>query len=100
MTRGRRRPCRRNNDHMATMNEVEAAPLRAPLVRPRPVLITRPVPTPMGSPSDDELLRYLDGAMSTGERVAFERRLEASPFARQRLEILAEALAETDPSDA
>ena len=99
MTKGRRRPSSRKLDHMATI-EREAVPLGPPIVRARRVLITRPLPPSAGSPSDDDLLRYLDGAMRAGERAAFERRLEASPFARQRLEILAEALGETDPSDA
>jgi hypothetical protein len=51
-------------------------------------------PSPPDEPSDDELLRYLDGAMADGEQAAFERRLQASPQAAARIEILADALHE------
>jgi hypothetical protein len=69
--------------------------------RGRGVVVTRAVPSPAADePNDDELLRYLDGAMAPLERAAFERRLERSPYAQARLEILADALAENDPADA
>jgi hypothetical protein len=51
-------------------------------------------PAGVNEPTDDELLRYLDGAMEAGERVAFEARLQTSPSAAARIEILADALAE------
>jgi hypothetical protein len=47
-----------------------------------------------GDPTDDELLRYLDGAMPLEEQAAFVARLEKNPTARARLEVLAEALEE------
>ncbi len=65
------------------------------------MLVTRAMPSPSASePSDDELLRYLDDVMGPVERAAFEARLDTSPYARARLEILADALDETDPGDA
>ncbi|MCA1664502.1 MAG: hypothetical protein LC659_09570 [Myxococcales bacterium] len=45
-------------------------------------------------PSDDELLRYIDGSMSAGERDALEARLADEPAAAARVAIVAEALAE------
>lgn len=65
---------------------------RTPMSRLRP---SRPPPPPSADePSDDELLRYLDGAMAPGERIVFEARLEASPLATTRIEVLASALLE------
>jgi hypothetical protein len=53
------------------------------------------VPSPAhGDPDDDQLLRYLDGLMSTEERTEFELQLLDSPYASARVEILAAALAE------
>jgi anti-sigma factor RsiW len=52
-----------------------------------------------GEPSDDELLRFLDGALSPDEESALEARIAASPLASARLEILADALAEHDATD-
>jgi hypothetical protein len=53
------------------------------------------VPDPVeGEPSDDDLLRYLDGVMERPERVEFERRLAGCPNAQARVEILAAALEE------
>jgi hypothetical protein len=46
------------------------------------------------APSDDELLRYLDGAMSVAEQQKMVERLQKSPMSRARLEMLADALAE------
>jgi len=45
-------------------------------------------------PSDDELLRYVDGSMDDGEREALEARLADHPAAAARVAIVAEALAE------
>jgi hypothetical protein len=45
-------------------------------------------------PSDDELLRYVDGTMDDHERGAFETRLADHPSAAARVAIVAEALAE------
>jgi hypothetical protein len=45
-------------------------------------------------PSDDELLRYVDGSMDDGEREALETRLAEQPSAAARVAIVAEALAE------
>ena len=47
-----------------------------------------------GDPTDDELLRYLDGAMPQKEQASFVVRLEKSPTARARLEVMSEALEE------
>jgi len=72
-------------------------PSRPSLLRP-----TRPVPAPSdarGEPSDDELLRYLDGALTPDEEVALEARIADSPLATARLEILADAIAEHDAAD-
>lgn len=53
-----------------------------------------------GEPTDDELLRYLDGAMNPQERTAFGRRLQHRSSAAARLEVLAIALAENGwPTD-
>lgn len=61
----------------------------------RGILASRPVPAPSPTdPADEELLRYLDGAMSSDERLAFEALLERSPYAAARLEVLAAALEE------
>ncbi len=45
-------------------------------------------------PSDDELLRYVDGSMDDSERAALEVRLADHPSAAERVAIVAEALAE------
>lgn len=61
----------------------------------RRIRVARPVPAPgINEPTDDELLRYLDGAMSREERATFEARLERSPYAAARIEVLASALEE------
>jgi anti-sigma factor RsiW len=61
----------------------------------RRIRVSRPMPAPSrDEPSDDELLRYLDGAMDAAERIAFEARLERSPYAAARIEVLAAALEE------
>jgi hypothetical protein len=67
-------------------------------VEPRRVVVIaqRRVPAPSpGDPSDDELLRFLDGDMDDGERRAFAARLERSPYASARAQILADALADS-----
>jgi hypothetical protein len=59
------------------------------------VTVGRAVPAPSpDDPSDDELLRFLDGLMDEPERLAFAERLERSPYAKARVQILADALAE------
>jgi hypothetical protein len=45
-------------------------------------------------PSDDELLRYVDGSMDDAEREALQARLADHPAAAARVAIVAEALAE------
>src|SRR2546421_7144914 len=45
-------------------------------------------------PSDDELLRYVDGSMDDAERETLEARLADHPNAAARVAIVAEALAE------
>jgi hypothetical protein len=73
---------------------------RPPGSRPSLLRPTRPVPAAppdtAGEPTDDELLRYLDGALTPEEEAALEVRIAASPLATARLEILADALAEHD----
>ncbi|MCU1283399.1 MAG: hypothetical protein JWM53_6945, partial [bacterium] len=46
-------------------------------------------------PSDDELLRYVDGSMDDRERESLELRLAEHPSAAARVAIVAEALAES-----
>jgi len=66
-----------------------------------PIQVGRPVPAPTeDEPSDDELLRFLDGAMGVAERRRFSERLERSPYASARLEILADALVDAGFDDA
>jgi hypothetical protein len=50
----------------------------------------------VGEPSDDDVLRYLDEAMSAEERAGFEQRLSQFPATAARVEILREALDELD----
>jgi hypothetical protein len=58
----------------------------------RPLL---PMPDPAGDePSDEELLRYIDGAMSPAEREAFEAVLAEHPSAAERVAVVADALHE------
>jgi hypothetical protein len=68
-----------------------------------PIQVGRPVPAPSeDDPSDDELLRFLDGAMGAAERRRFSERLERSPYASARLQILADALVDAgfdDPAE-
>jgi hypothetical protein len=45
-------------------------------------------------PSDDELLRYVDGSLDDAERASLETRLADHPAAAARVAIVAEALAE------
>lgn len=45
-------------------------------------------------PSDDELLRYVDGSMDRVERETFEARLAAHPASADRVAVVAEALTE------
>ncbi|MDB4966221.1 MAG: hypothetical protein JWN44_1910 [Myxococcales bacterium] len=64
--------------------------------RLRAVRASEPVPAPgPDDPSDDDLLRYVDGTMSGDERAAFETRLADHPEASARVAVVAEALAET-----
>jgi hypothetical protein len=65
--------------------------------RLRTLRVSRPIPAPVvGEPSDDDLLRYLDGAMSDEEQAAFEQCLAQFPATAARVEILREALEELD----
>lgn len=61
------------------------------------IALRRPLPLAApGEPSDEELLRYAEGQMEGAEKTTFEALLTTFPFSRERLEILAEALAETE----
>jgi hypothetical protein len=65
--------------------------------RLRTLRVSRPIPAPVvGEPSDDDVLRYRDEAMSDEERAAFEQRLAEFPATAARIEILREALDELD----
>ncbi len=56
----------------------------------------RPVPAPgPNEPSDDELLRVVDGSASGDERARVEAAAQQSGYTRDRLHILKESLAET-----
>ena len=77
---------------MDLREHIEGEVSRAPRRRIR---VSRPVPAPSkNEPTDEELLRYLDGAMDPYERTLFEARLERSPYAAARIEVLASALEE------
>jgi hypothetical protein len=79
------------DDEERQRDELDAA-LAARLRAVRPSL---PVPDPRADePSDDELLRYVDGSMSDAEREDLEARLADHPDAAARVAIVAEALAE------
>lgn len=84
-----------NND-VFTAPPAPKGPTRAGLLTPG-----RRVPAPVpGEPTDDDLLRYLDGALDADAREAVRRKLERSPGAAARLEILSAALAENGwPTD-
>lgn len=61
----------------------------------RPLRPGRPLPTPSGDePTDDELLLYIDGALSADDTRHFEARLAEHPFSADRAEILRDALVE------
>ena len=79
------------DDENSQRDELDAA-LTARLRAVRPSL---PVPDAAADePSDDELLRYVDGSMDDRERESFEARLADHPNAAARVAIVAEALAE------
>src|SRR5262249_46405958 len=79
------------DDENSQRDELDAA-LTARLRAVRPSV---PVPGAAGDePSDDELLRYVEGSMDDGERAAFEARLADHPNSAERVAIVAEALAE------
>jgi hypothetical protein len=61
------------------------------------VRAARPAPAELsaGAPSDDEILRYVDGAMDEPERAAFEERLAEQPEAVDRIAVVASALQAT-----
>jgi hypothetical protein len=61
----------------------------------RRIRVSRPVPAPSkDEPSDEEILRFLDGAMEPDELARFEARLKQSPYAAARIELLSAALEE------
>jgi hypothetical protein len=63
--------------------------------RLRAVRPSLPVPSPgSDEPSDEELLRYIDGSLDSAERAAFETRLAAHPHAAERVAVVAAALHE------
>ncbi|HXU74731.1 MAG TPA: hypothetical protein VN947_35790 [Polyangia bacterium] len=79
------------DDENSQRDELDAA-LTARLRAVRPSV---PVPDAAGDePSDDEILRYVDGSMTDSERAGFETRLADHPSSAARVAIVAEALAE------
>ncbi len=55
----------------------------------------RGLPTPQrGEPSDDELLRYVEGTSPGDEKARVAAAMKQSPFTRDRVELLRESLAE------
>jgi hypothetical protein len=79
------------DDDNPQRDELDAA-LTARLRAVRP---STAVPEPgADEPSDDELLRYVDGSMEDAERALLEARLADNPGAAERVAIVAEALAE------
>lgn len=79
------------DDENSQRDELDAA-LTARL---RAVSPSVPVPdAAVDEPSDDELLRYVDGSMDERERETLEARLADHPNAAARVAIVAEALAE------
>src|SRR5262245_10563346 len=79
------------DDHGTHRDELDQA-LSERLRAVRPSL---PVPSPgADEPSDEELLRYIDGRLGADERAAFEVRLAAHPNAAERVAVVAEALNE------
>ena len=79
------------DDENTQRDELDAA-LTARLRAVRPSL--RVPDAAADEPSDDELLRYVDGSMDERERETFEARLADHPNAAARVAIVAEALAE------
>jgi hypothetical protein len=80
------------DDDNTQRDELDAA-LSERLRAVRPSLpIAEPGPD---EPSDEELLRYVDGTMSDGDREAFEAKLTEHPNAAARVAIVAEALADS-----
>src|SRR5262245_53438306 len=79
------------DDENSQRDELDAA-LTARLRAVRPSL---PVPDAAADePSDEDLLRYVEGVMEEAERAAFEVRLADHPSAAERVAIVADALAE------
>ena len=79
------------DDEFSQRDELDAA-LTARLRAVRP---STAVPADAADePSDDDLLRYVDGTMDDRERAGFEARLADHPSAAARVTIIAEALAE------
>jgi hypothetical protein len=78
---------------MHTDENIGGSTLKRPPRRKIQVRTRVPARLP-GEPTDDELLRYLDGAMPEKEQQSFALRLDKSPTARARLEVLSEALEE------
>jgi hypothetical protein len=77
------------NHHMSRTGPVARKPRRN-------LRIPHPVPAPSaGDPSDDDLLRYLEGTLFPDEVAAFEERVRRSPHASARIEILVEVLRES-----
>ncbi len=59
----------------------------------RALRLARPVPAPgPDEPTDEELLRYIDGAVKGSERERLEERIAASPYASARVGVVVEAL--------
>ncbi len=62
----------------------------------RALRLARPLPAPAADePSDEELLRYVDGALPAGEREQMEARIARSELATVRVAVVIEALRES-----
>jgi hypothetical protein len=80
------------NDENSPRDELDAV-LSESLRALRPA-VALPALSGAEAPSEEDLLRYVDGAMGDTERESFEERLADDPGASARVAIIAEALGE------